>query len=117
MAGKLGRDSSARKAVLRDLVSALIQHERITTTLAKAKETQRVFDKMITIAKKGTIAARRDAASFLRDYSLESNQTLVQKLFSDLAPRFESRQGGYTRIYKLEDRLGDGAKMALIELV
>lgn len=117
MAGKLGRDSSARKAVLRDLVSSLIVHEKIQTTETKAKETQKIFDKMVSLAKDGSLASRRRAASFLRDYKLPNGQDVVQKLFSDIANRYKDRNGGFTRIYKLEQRQGDGAWMALIELV
>ncbi len=117
MAGKLGRNSSARKAVLRDLVSALILHEKINTTLIKAKETEKVFAEMVTLAKDGSLASRRQAAETLRNYTTPSGQSILQKLFSELAARYKDRNGGYTRIYKLEQRQGDGAEMALIELV
>lgn len=114
---KLNRDSSARKAVLRDLVTALFVHEQIKTTEAKAKELKKLADKMVSLAKVGTLAARRKAASFLRKYELENGQDVLQKLFSEIASRYEKRDSGFTRIYKLEKRLGDGADMALIELV
>ncbi len=117
MAGKLGRDSSARKAVLRDLVSSLILHEKINTTLTKAKETEIVFAQMVSLAKDGSLSARRRAAETLRNFKTESGQTILQKLFSEIAARYKERNGGYTRIYKLEQRQGDGAEMALIELV
>lgn len=114
---KLGRRTSARKALMRDLVTALFVHERIETTESKAKELQKVADKMVTLAKKGTLVARRQAAEFIRKHELENGQDVLQKLFSEIASRYEKRTSGFTRIYKLEQRLGDGAEMALIELV
>lgn len=117
MARKLGRTTDARLALLRNLASDLIIHERIETTEAKAKELRSTVDKMITLGKRGDLHARRQAASFL--YKKEANETedVVQKLFNDIAPRYEDRQGGYTRVLKLGPRKGDGAKMAIIELV
>jgi large subunit ribosomal protein L17 len=116
---KLGRTSAQRKALLRDLVTDLIIHERITTTQMKAKELTRLADKMITLGKKGTLAARRQAAQTIRPETADnqSGQTAVQKLFDDLAPRFNERGGGYTRVLKLGPRRGDGAEMAIIEFV
>lgn len=116
---KLGRVSSARKALLRDLATDLLINERIETTEAKAKELRSVVEKMITLGKRGDLHARRQAASFIRREvaNEESGQDAIQKLFSDIAPRYEERQGGYTRIQKIGPRRGDGAPMVIIELV
>ncbi|MFD2617406.1 50S ribosomal protein L17 [Terrilactibacillus laevilacticus] len=116
---KLGRDSSARKALFRDLATDLIINERITTTHSKAKELRSFVEKLITLGKRGDVHARRQAASFVRNEVAdeESGQTAVQKLFDDIAKRYEERQGGYTRVLKLGPRRGDGAEMAIIELV
>ncbi len=116
---KLGRTSSQRKALLRDLVTDLIINERIETTEMKAKELKRLAEKMITLGKKGTLAARKKAGATVR-YEVantETGQNAVQKLFDDIAPRYVERQGGYTRVLKLGPRRGDGAEMAIIELV
>ncbi|NBJ70521.1 MULTISPECIES: 50S ribosomal protein L17 [Clostridia] len=117
MARKLGRTSDQRLALLRNLASDLIIHERIETTEAKAKELKSVVDKMITLGKRGDLHARRQAASFLYNQEANENENVIQKLFNDVAPRYEDRQGGYTRVLKLGARQGDGAKMAIIELV
>ncbi len=116
---KLGRDSSARKALFRDLTTDLIINERIETTESKAKELRSIVEKMITLGKRGDLHARRQVASFVRREvaDQESGQDAIQKLFADIAPRYEDRQGGYTRILKLGPRRGDGAPMAIIELV
>jgi ribosomal protein L17 len=116
---KLGRTSAQRKALLRDLVTDLIINERITTTEMKAKELTRLADKMVTLGKKGTLAARRQAAQTIRPETADdqSGQTALQKLFDDLAPRFTERAGGYTRVLKVGPRRGDGAEMAIIEFV
>ncbi len=116
---KLGRTSSQRKALLRDLATDLIVFERIETTEAKAKELRSVVEKMITLGKRGDLHARRQAAAFIRNEvaNEESGQDALQKLFSDIAPRYEDRQGGYTRIMKMGPRRGDGAPMVVIELV
>jgi len=116
---KLGRTSSARKAVFRSLVTDLFLYERIQTTEAKAKELRKIADKMITLAKRGDLHARRQAASYVRDEHIgdEDSQNAVQKLFSVLGPRFQDRNGGYTRIIKVGPRRGDAAPMVLIELV
>ncbi|MGM9929711.1 MAG: 50S ribosomal protein L17 [Bacillus sp. (in: firmicutes)] len=116
---KLGRTSSQRKALLRDLATDLIVFERIETTEAKAKELRSVVEKMITLGKRGDLHARRQAAAFIRNEvaNEESGQDALQKLFSDIAPRYEERQGGYTRIMKMGPRRGDGAPMVVIELV
>ena len=108
---KLSRYKDQRKALLRGLVGELIRHERITTTLAKAKETRVMAEKLITHGKKGTVHHRRLAMAQL------PNKTVVQKVFDVMAPRYEDRPGGYTRILKLGPRQGDGAYMAIIELV
>ena len=108
---QFGRHSSHRIAMFRNMVTSLIEEERITTTLPKAKELRRLADQMVTLAKAGTLHARRRAASVVR------NKIAVRKLFADLGPRFKSRNGGYTRVLKLGHRLGDGAPMAIIEYV
>lgn len=108
---KLNRDKDHRKALLRNLATELFRHERITTTEAKAKAVKPVAERLMTLAKRGDLHARRLAARQLYDAAV------VQKLFDDLAPRFADREGGYTRIYKLGPRQGDAAPMALIELV
>jgi len=116
---KLGRTSAQRKALLRDLVTDLIINERIETTEMKAKELSKVADKMVTLGKKGTLAARKDAGAFVR-YEVantETGQNAVQKLFEVIAPRYAERKGGYTRVLKLGPRRGDGAEMAIIEFV
>lgn len=123
---KLGRNSAQRKALIRDLITDLIINERIETTLFKAKELQRLADKMITLAKKGDLAARRQAAKLIRfELATEVNengevvkeQYAIQKLFSEIAPKFVDRNGGYTRVLKTGPRRGDSAPMALIEFV
>lgn len=108
---KLNRDSAHRLAMLRNMVTSLLEHERIVTTLPKAKELRRVAEKMITLGKRGDLHARRQAASYVR------SKALVTKLFNDLAPQYADRQGGYTRIIRTGVRPGDAASMALIELV
>jgi len=116
---KLGRNSAQRKALLRDLVTDLIINERIETTESKAKELKRLADKMVTLGKRGDLHARRQAAQTIRfeRTQTESNEFALQKLFSDIAPRFKTRKGGYTRVLKLGQRRGDGAEMAIIEFV
>lgn len=108
---KLRRDSAQRKALLRGLVTSFLEKERIRTTLAKAKATRPLAEKMITLAKKNSLHSRRLALRFL--YKRE----VVKKLFEDIGPRFSERPGGYTRIVKIGPRAGDGAEMALLELV
>ena len=122
---KLGRTSSQRKAMLRDLTTDLIINERIVTTEARAKEIRKTVEKMITLGKRGDLHARRMAAQFVRNEVAdvrEENEEIVvetalQKLFSGLAERYAERQGGYTRIMKTEPRRGDAASMVIIELV
>ena len=121
---KLGRTSSQRKALLRDLATDLIINERIETTEARAKETRKAVEKMITLGKRGDLHARRQAASFIRrelvtigEGEEEKIVFALQKLFDDIAPRYAERQGGYTRILKVGPRRGDGAPIVVIELV
>ena len=108
---KLGRTSAHRKALFRNLVGALVQRERISTTLAKAKELRGKVEKTITLGKKGTLHARRQA------FKLAPQKETVQKVFGPLAERYANRTGGYTRIIKIGPRKGDNAPMAYIELV
>lgn len=117
MARKLGRATDARMALLRNLATDLIIHERIETTEAKAKELKAIVDKMITLGKRGDLNARRQAAAFLYNKEVDENDNVIQKLFDDIAKRYEDRQSGFTRVLKLGPRRGDGAKMAIIELV
>ncbi|WP_125707029.1 50S ribosomal protein L17 [Companilactobacillus zhongbaensis] len=122
---KLGRTSSQRKAMLRDLTTDLIINERIVTTQTRAKEISRTTEKMITLGKRGDLHARRLAAAFVRDEVANITedddavvvQSALQKLFSDIAPRYKERNGGYTRILKTAPRRGDAAPMVIIELV
>ena len=118
---KLGRTSSQRKAMLRDLATSLIVSERITTTEQRAKELRSVADKLVTLGKRGDIAARRRAGQTVRNVEIlnedGTTQNALQKLFNDIAPRFEDRQGGYTSIKKLGERRGDGAELVIIEFV
>lgn len=116
MARKLGRATANRMALLRNLASELIVHERIETTEAKAKELKPLVEKMVTLGKRGDLHARRQAAAFLYNHEAEE-ENVIQKLFDDVAKRYENKQGGYTRVLKLGPRRGDGAKMAIIELV
>jgi large subunit ribosomal protein L17 len=105
------RDSNARKALLRNLCTSLLEHGRITTTEAKAKELRRKVERLITIAKADDLAARRQVASDI------SNPEVAEKLFSNLIPRLQERPGGFTRMIRKGTRLGDGAPMVIIELV
>ena len=122
---KLGRTSSQRKAMLRDLTTDLIINEAIVTTEARAKEIRKSVEKMITLGKRGDLHARRQAAAFVRNEVADVREegekivveTALQKLFNDLASRYNERQGGYTRILKTEPRRGDAAPMVIIELV
>jgi large subunit ribosomal protein L17 len=108
---KLGRTAQHRLALMRNLVTALFEHERIKTTLAKAKESRRFADRMVTFALKNNVAARREVGRFIQD------KTVLKKLFDVIGPRFAGRPGGYTRVLRLGPREGDGAEMALLELV
>ena len=108
---KLGRVSSHRKAMLRNMTTSLVKHERIETTLPKAKELRGMFDRMITLGKRGDLHARRRALAYVK------TEPVVTKLFKDLASRFSERRGGYTRLIKTRRRVGDAARMVVIELV
>jgi large subunit ribosomal protein L17 len=108
---KFSRHSKHRELMFRNMLVSLFDHERIQTTLAKAKELRGLADRMITLAKKGSLHARRQAFALLR------NEDIVKKLFDQLAPRFKERPGGYTRIYRMGWRAGDAAPLSLIELV
>ena len=122
---KLGRTSSQRKALLRDLTTDLIVNGSIKTTEARAKEVRKTADKMITLAKRGDLASRRQAAAFLRNVVADVKedgdniriQSALQHLFEELAPKYADRQGGYTRILKTMPRRGDGAPMVILEFV
>ncbi len=108
---KLNRTSSHRKAMFRNMVTSLFKYTSIKTTEAKAKELRKLADKMITLAKRGDLHARRQALSVIRE------KNVVHQLFNDVSEKFGSRQGGYTRIIKLGARSGDAAPMAMIELI
>jgi len=108
---KLNRSPSHRRALFRNLVTALLQHESVKTTDAKAKELKRWGDRMITLGKQGTLHARRRAAALIHGHAV------VKKLFDELSPRYQSRQGGYTRVTKLGLRAGDAAPVSIVELV
>ncbi len=108
---KLSRTASHRRAVLRNLVTALFQYERIETTVAKAKESRRLAERLITFAKRGDLAARRHVARFVM------RPAVTAKLFATIAPWYEERQGGYTRIVRIGRRLGDAGETAYLELV
>ena len=110
-ARKLGRTSSHREAMFRNMVTSLFEHERIVTTKEKAKELRPIAEKMITLAKRGDLHARRQALSYIR------SKDVVEKLFTDIQEQFAERKGGYTRILQTGVRKGDNASMAIIELV
>ncbi|MGE5706717.1 MAG: 50S ribosomal protein L17 [Bacteroidota bacterium] len=107
----LGRPADQRKALLRSLTTELLRHEKITTTEARAKALQGVAEKMVSLAKRGDLHARRQAAAYILD------PEVVKKLFNETASRYTERQGGYTQIVKIGPRMGDGAPMAVIQLV
>jgi large subunit ribosomal protein L17 len=109
--GKLARPAAHRVALLRNLVTSLLDHEQIETTDPRAKELKRVADQMITLGKRGDLHARRQAAAFIRE------RDVVTKLFDELAPRFAARPGGYTRVLKSRIRVGDAAPLSIVELV
>lgn len=108
---KLGRPTDHRKAMLRNQVTSLLEHGRIETTVQKAKETQRMAERMITLGKRGDLHARRQALAYIYD------EEVVKKLFEEIAPNYAERNGGYTRVLKLGPRRGDAAEMAILELV
>jgi len=107
---KLNRTAAHRRALFRNLVTAVLEHERVRTTDPKAKEIRRLTDRMITLGKRGSLHARRRALAFVR------KESVVRKLFEDVAPRFMNRPGGYTRVIKLGPRLGDAAPQSIVEL-
>lgn len=109
--GQLRRNTAHRRALLRNLVTSFLERERMRTTLAKARAARPVAEKMITLGKRGTLHARRQALAYL------TKESAVKKLFDDIGPRFSERPGGYSRIVKLDRRAGDGAAMAVLELV
>ncbi len=108
---KLGRNTAQRRALLRNLVTSFLEKERMRTTLAKAKAAKPLAEKMITLAKRDTLHAKRQALSYIY------KKPVVKKLFEELGPRFSERPGGYTRIVKIGPRAGDGAEMAILELI
>lgn len=109
---KLGRDNKHRRSMLATLTKQVIMNERITTTDTRAKEVRKSVEKMITLGKRGDLVSRRSALAFLHN-----DTEVVKKVFDDLAKRYEKRDGGYTRILKVDERRGDGALMSIIELV
>ena len=113
MAGyrKLGRPTDQRRAMLRNLTTSLLEHGRIETTVTRAKEVKRMAAKMVTWGKRGDLHARRQALAYI------TKDDVVKSLFDEIAPKYAERQGGYTRIYRVGPRRGDGAEMAVIELV
>ncbi len=108
---KLGRPTDHRQAMLRNLVTSLLREERIETTVTRAKETKRMADRMVTLAKRGDLHARRQALAYIYD------EDVVKKLFDEIGPKYADRNGGYTRVLKLGPRRGDAAEMAILELV
>ena len=116
---KLGRTSDQRKALLRNQVTNLLYNGKIATTEAKAKDMRSVVDELITLGKRGDLHARRQAAAYIRNVVADEakSQTVLQKLFDEVAPKYADRNGGYTRVVKTGTRKGDAAPMAYIELV
>ncbi len=115
---KLGRSSAHRKSMLRNLATDVIVNDSIETTLHRAKEAQRLVDKLVTLGKKGDLASRRRAASILMKVNIKSeDRTALQRLFDEVAPRYADRAGGYTRIIRLDNRRGDDAEVVILELV
>ena len=108
---KLGRPSDQRRAMLRNLVTSFLKHGKIQTTVTRAKETRSLAEKMITLAKRGDLHARRQVLSFVTE------EEVVKNLFTDIAPKYAERNGGYTRMYKIGPRRGDGAELVILELV
>ena len=116
---KFGRKADHRKAMLRNLATSVILYGRVETTEAKAKDMRSVVDELITLGKKNTLASRRQAAAYIRNVVAdeETQKTVLQKLFDEVAPKYKDRNGGYTRVVKTGVRRGDAAPMAFIELV
>ena len=108
---KLGRPTAHRKAMLRGMVTLLLENGQVETTLTRAKEVRSIAEKMITLGKKNTLASRRSALAYI------TKEDVVTKLFSEIAPKYENRNGGYTQIFKMGPRRGDAAEMAIIKLV
>ena len=108
---KLGRKTSHRNLMLRNLTTDVLRYGKITTTVTRAKETRRMFEKMITLGKRGDLSARRAALAYITD------EEVVKNLFSEIAPKYAERNGGYTRITKLGERRGDSAPMSILELI
>ena len=108
---KLGRTTAHRNAMLRGMVTLLLKNGQVETTLTRAKEVRSMAEKMITLGKKNTLAARREALGYI------TKEDVVKKLFTEIAPKYANRDGGYTQVYKLGPRRGDAAEMALIKLV
>ena len=108
---KLGRPTDQRMAMLRNQVTSLLKSGKIETTVTRAKETRSLAEKMITLGKRGDLQARRQALSFVTE------EEVVKKLFDDMAPKYAERNGGYTRMYKIGPRRGDGAELVILELV
>ena len=116
---KFGRTADHRKAMLRNLATSVILYGRVETTVAKAKDMRSVVDELVTLGKKGDLASRRKAAAYVRNVVADekTQQTVLQKLFDEVAPKYANRNGGYTRVVKTGTRRGDAAPMAFIELV
>ena len=116
---KFGRNADHRKAMLRNLATSVILYGKVETTEAKAKDLRSVVDKMITLGKKGDLHSRRIAASYIRDVvaNEETGKTVLNKLFDEVAPKYKDRNGGYTRIIKITERVGDDALQVRLELV
>ena len=108
---KLGRTTAHRRAMLRGMVTLLLENGQIETTLTRAKEVRSMAEKMITLGKKNTLASRRAALAYI------TKEDVVSKLFSEIAPKYENRQGGYTQIFKMGARRGDAAEMAIVKLI
>ena len=108
---KLGRTTAHRKAMLRGLVTLLLENGKVETTLTRAKEVRSVAEKMITLGKKNTLASRRSALAYI------TKEDVVTKLFNEIAPKYAERQGGYTQIFKIGARRGDAAEMAIVRLI
>lgn len=115
---KLGRTSDHRKALLRNMATSLIENGSMETTEMKAKELSSVMDRLVTLAKRGDLHARRQAAAFVRNVEVdEDGTTALQKLFNEIGPAYKDRTGGYTRVVKTRIRRGDAAPMAIVEFV
>ncbi len=112
-----GKDRAWREALMRNLATDLILHEKLTITEARAKELRRHVEKLITLAKRNDLHARRQAAKILRNVKVSENEDVLQKLFNKIGPRYKERNGGYTRILKLNNRRGDNALKVIIALV